>query len=135
MLTMNDCVFCKIVKGELPCYKIGENELFLAFLSIGPLKPGHTLIIPKAHVDDFFDMKENLLKEILIFAQKISFTLREVFQPKSGKIGLIVAGLEVPHAHLHLVPMDNLEDLNFSNAEKGNPKELRKTQQKILAAF
>lgn len=129
-----DCVFCKIVKGDLPCYKVGENELFLAFLSIGPLKPGHTLIIPKNHVNDFFDMKENLLQEILVFAKKISLSLKKVFQPKSGKIGLIVAGLEVPHAHLHLVPMDYLEDLNFNNAKKVSQEELRKMQQKILAA-
>lgn len=126
-------MFCKIVQGELPCYKVGENEQFLAFLSIEPIKEGHTLIIPKEHVDDFFDMGEDLLQEILVFAKKISLNLKRAFPPKSGKIGLIVAGLEVPHAHLHLVPMDSLSDLNFSNAREGNPEELKKIQEKILA--
>ncbi len=128
---MESCVFCKIVKGELPCYKIDETNLFLAFLSINPLKEGHILIIPKVHVDDFFDMDENLLKNILIYAKKISLILKKVFRPKSGKIGLIVAGLEIPHAHLHLIPMDSLGDLDFSNAKKVSPEDLTKTQQKI----
>lgn len=130
-----DCVFCKIVKGELPSYKIDETELFFTFLSIGPHKPGHTLIIPKAHVDDFFDMDKTSLQQILIYAKKISLALKKAFKPKSGKVGLVVAGLEVPHAHLHLIPMDSLGDLDFSNAKKVSPEDLKETQQKILSAF
>lgn len=129
-----DCVFCKIIKGELPCYKIDETELFFTFLSIGPHKPGHTLIIPKVHVDDFFDMDKTSLQQILIYAKKISLALKKAFKPKSGKVGLVVAGLEVPHAHLHLIPMDSLGDLDFSNAKKVSPEDLKETQQKILAA-
>ena len=134
MLTMESCVFCKIVKGELPSYKINETKLFFTFLSIKPIKRGHLLIIPKVHVDDFFDMDKVLLQQILIYAEKVSSALKKAFKPKSGKVGLIVAGLEIPHAHLHLVPMNSLEDLNFSNAQKASPEQLKETQQKILSA-
>ena len=132
---MENCVFCKIIKGELSAYKIDENELFCSFLSIGPLKSGHSLIIPKIHVDDFFEMEERSLQQILIYAKKISLALKKAFSPKSGKVGLMVAGLEVPHAHLHLIPMDSLEDLDFSNAGKASAEELKEIQQKILSVL
>lgn len=132
---MENCVFCRIVKGKLPSYKIAENDHFLAFLSISPHQTGHTLIIPKIHVDDFMNMEDNLLTEILIFAQKITAALKKAFQPKTGKIGLMVAGLEVPHAHLHLIPMDDVQVLNFDQGKPATPEQLKSAQEKILSSL
>ncbi len=122
---MENCVFCQIVKGKLPSFKIHEDDNFYSFLSIGPHRPGHTLIIPKTHVEDFLDMDEELLREILIYAKPISAALKKTFQPKTGKVGLVVAGLEVPHAHLHLIPLDELSDLDFRNPKSASPEELQ----------
>lgn len=128
---MEGCVFCKIVRGELPSYKLLENDKFYAFLSIGPHKSGHTLVIPKTHFDDFFEMDDDNLKNVLIFSKPIASAIKKAFIPKSGKVGLVVAGLEIPHAHLHLIPMDNLADLDFANARKATGEELLKTQDKL----
>lgn len=132
---MDSCIFCKIIKDEIPSFKVAENENFYAFLSIGPHKPGHTLVIPKVHVDDFFDMDQSLLDQILKFSKPIANTLKKAFNPKSGKIGLVVAGLEVPHAHLHLIPMDNLGDLDFSRAKQVSNEELGENLEKIKAVL
>lgn len=106
-------IFTKIINGEIPAYKIAENEKFFAFLDIFPLKKGHTLVIPKQEVDYIFDLEDDLLQEYMLFAKKVSSAIEKAIPCK--RIGMAVIGLEVPHAHIHLVPLDELGDINFSN--------------------
>lgn len=106
-------IFTKIVKGEIPCYKVAENEEFFAFLDIFPLKKGHTLVIPKSETDYFFDIEDDKYSRYLLFAKKISEAIYKSIPCK--KVGMAVIGLEVPHAHIHLVPLENVNDLNFAN--------------------
>ena len=108
---MENCLFCKIIKGEIPCYKIAENEKFFAFLDINPLMKGHTLVIPKKEVDYIFDIEDNDLGEMMIFAKQIASKIKDVIP--CVKVGVAVIGLEVPHAHIHLVPMQKEGDLDF----------------------
>ena len=108
-------IFNKIISGELPSHKVAENDRFLAFLDISPLVMGHTLIIPKTEVDYIFDLDDDLLGEMMIFAKKVAISLKSVCPCK--KIGVTVIGLEVPHAHIHLVPMNELNDMNFSRSK------------------
>ncbi|MCL4367155.1 HIT family protein [Patescibacteria group bacterium] len=117
-----DCVFCSIVKNQLPAYKILEDDHFLAFLSIAPINPGHTLIIPKHHQGYLFDEDMQTLSQILPYAKPIAQALKKAFQPKTGKIGLIVAGQGVAHTHLHLIPMDAETDLDFKRAKHNLPE-------------
>lgn len=119
-----DCVFCKIVKGEIPSFKVSEDENYLAFLSIAPMKPGHTLVIPKKHSEYLFDMDDPELGEVMRFSKPVAEILKNKLQPKTGKIGVMVAGLEVPHTHIHLIPMDSEGDLTFANAKSASVEEL-----------
>lgn len=128
---MDECIFCKIVKGQIPSFKLAENDEFLAFLSIGPLKPGHTLVIPKEHSGYIFDARDQILSKLLLFAKPIAKKLEMKLKPSTGKVGLIVAGLEVLHTHLHLVPMDAESDLNFKNAKQATMEELEQVLDKI----
>ncbi len=105
-------LFTKIVNGEIPCHKIAENDHFLAFLDITPLREGHTLVIPKKEIDYVFDMEDELLGEMMAFAKEVSHKIKAAFPCK--KIGVSIIGLEVPHAHIHLVPMNTISDMNFS---------------------
>ncbi len=105
-------IFSKIIAGEIPCNKIAENELFFAFLDINPLVQGHTLIIPKIEIDNFFDMADDYLAEMLLFAKPIAKAIEKSF--KCNRCGISVIGLEVPHAHMHLVPINRTDDLNFT---------------------
>ena len=130
-----DCVFCKIIKGELPSYKVHENDKFYSFLSIAPHHKGHTLVIPKTHIDDFFDMDENLLSQILTYSKPLANALNKAFKPKTLRVGVVVAGLEIPHAHLHLIPMDIVSDLYFSSAKQASPEELQAALDKIKTAL
>lgn len=127
-------IFSKIIKGEIPSFKIAENEKFYAFLDINPLVEGHTLVIPKLEVDKFLDMPEDYLAEILVFAKPIAAAIEKVIPCK--RCGLSVVGLEVPHAHLHVIPLNNMNDINFTR-KKLSPsnEELKKTQEKILNAL
>ena len=124
-------IFSKIIKGEIPAFKIAENEFFFAFLDINPLVEGHTLVIPKLEVDNFFDIPGDYLKEILLFAKPIAKAIEMSFN--CNRCGISVIGLEVPHAHMHLVPINKADDLNFTR-KKLNPsqEELKTAQQKIL---
>ena len=124
-------IFSKIIKGEIPSFKIAENEFFFAFLDINPLVEGHTLVIPKLEVDNFFDIPGDYLKEILLFAKPIAKAIEKSFD--CNRCGISVIGLEVPHAHMHLVPINKADDLNFTR-KKLNPsqEELKAAQQKIL---
>ncbi len=127
-------IFSKIIKGEIPSYKIAENEKFFAFLDINPLVEGHTLVVPKIEVDKFLDMPEEYLSEILVFAKPIAAAIENVIPCK--RCGLSVIGLEVPHAHLHLIPINNMDDINFTRKKLSPSKEeLKNTQDKILSAL
>ena len=106
-------IFTKIIKGEIPCYKIAEDDRFFAFLDINPLAKGHTLVIPKQEVDYLFDLDDQLLADMNVFAKKIAIAQKKVISCK--RVGVAVLGLEVPHAHIHLIPMSSEADVNFSN--------------------
>lgn len=103
-------IFTKIINGEIPCYKIAEDESYFAFLDIRPLKAGHTLVIPKREVDYIFDLSDDELSGLMVFAKKVAKALGEV---SGQRIGVSVIGLEVPHAHVHLVPIQSVSDLTF----------------------
>jgi len=113
-------IFSKIVAGEIPCYKIAENDKFFAFFDISPLVPGHTLVIPKKEEDYIFDISDADLAEMVVFAKKIAVAIKKAIPCK--KVGVAVIGLEVPHAHIHLVPMQKEGDLDFKR-EKMHPTE------------
>jgi len=105
-------IFSKIVKGEIPCFKIAENDDFLAFLDIMPLKEGHTLVIPKKEVDYIYDLSDELLAEMMVFSKMVAKKIENAIP--CNRIGVTVIGLEVPHAHIHLIPINNVSDMNFS---------------------
>ena len=106
-------IFSKIIQGAIPSYKIAENDLFIAFLDIFPLQKGHVLVVPKIEVDKVFDLPDNYLSELLVFAKPIAKAIEASFP--CNRVGLVTVGLEVPHAHLHLIPIYQAEDLNLSN--------------------
>lgn len=106
-------IFSRIVAGEIPCYKVAENERFFAFLDIAPLAKGHTLVIPKREVDYFYDLEDDELQEMIVFAKQIAKKIEATTRCK--KVATVVLGLEVPHAHIHLVPMNTEKDVDFSN--------------------
>lgn len=106
-------IFTKIVKGEIPSYKVAENDKFYAFLDIRPLRKGHTLVIPKQEVDYFFDIQEDLMADYILFAKKVAIAIRKVVPCQ--RIGMSVIGLEVPHAHIHLIPINSISEMNFGN--------------------
>lgn len=108
-------IFSKIIAGEIPCYKVQENERFLAFLDIQPLRRGHVLVIPKVEVDNIFDIEDELLGEMIIFSKSVAKRIQQNFDCK--KVGVTVIGLEVPHAHIHLIPINSVADMDFSQAK------------------
>lgn len=125
-------IFSKIIKGDIPSYKIAENERFYAFLDIFPLVKGHVLVVPKMEVDQFFDLPAAYLSEIMTFSQPIAKAIEQAFD--CNRCGISVVGLEVPHAHLHLLPINNANDLNFTRPKlKLSPEELKKVQAAILS--
>lgn len=105
-------IFSRIIQGEIPCHKIAENDRFIAFLDITPVAKGHTLVVPKVEVDHFFDLDNELLAEINLFAKEVSKKLQRTVACR--RIGVAIIGLEVPHAHVHLVPLNTMSDINFS---------------------
>ena len=125
-------IFSKIIKGEIPSYKIMEDEMFFAFLDIYPLREGHTLVIPKLEVDKIFDLPADYLGKMLVFAQPIAKAIEQSFS--CNRCGIAVIGLEVPHAHMHLVPINTSNDLNFTKPKlKLTEDQLKKTHEKILS--
>lgn len=123
-------IFTKIVNGEIPCYKVAENDKFLAFLDVNPLAKGHTLVIPKQEVDYIFDLEDNLLSELSIFAKQVALKVEKAISCK--RIGVAVIGLEVPHTHIHLVPINSVADIDFSQPKlKLSPEEFEETLSKI----
>lgn len=124
-------IFSKIIAGEIPSYKIAENEKFFAFLDIFPLREGHVLVVPKIEVDNLFALPEEYLKEMLLFAQPIAKAIERSFD--CDRCGISVIGLEVPHAHIHLIPINSASDLNFTQPKpKASDEALKKVQEKIL---
>ncbi len=127
-------LFSKIIAGEIPGYKIAENEKFFAFLDVFPLREGHVLVVPKLEVDNLFDLPENYLSEMLVFARPIAKAIEKSF--KCDRCGISVIGLEVPHAHMHLIPINSSNDLNFTQPKpKAAEEDLKRVQQKILEAL
>jgi histidine triad (HIT) family protein len=105
-------LFTRIIQGEIPCHKIAENDKFIAFLDITPVAKGHTLVVPKMEVDYFFDLNSDLLAEINLFAKEVASKLQRTIPCR--RIGVAIIGLEVPHAHVHLIPLNTMADINFS---------------------
>ena len=123
-------IFSRIIGGEIPCYKVAENDRWFAFLDINPLKAGHTLVVPKKETDYLFDMEDDDLTGMILFSKKVAAAIRTAYP--CNRIGVAVLGLEVPHAHIHLVPMDNMEDVNFKNPKlKFTPEEFREIASRI----
>ena len=123
-------IFTKIIKGEISCYKIAENDDYFAFLDINPLRAGHTLIVPKRETDYIFDLEDTYLAGMIIFSKKVATAIKSVIP--CNRIGVAILGLEVPHAHIHLVPMDTMEDINFKNSKlKFSPDEFKEIAAKI----
>ena len=112
---MAESIFTKIIKGEIPCYKIAEDDRFIAFLDVFPIKKGHTLVVPKAQIDYLFDLDDRLLSDLMLFTKKVAQKMENAIPCE--RIGVAVIGLEVPHAHIHLVPLDSVGDIDF-----GQPK-------------
>lgn len=123
-------IFSKIVAGEIPAYKVAENEEFLAFLDVNPLVKGHVLVIPKIEVDYIFDLEDEVYLGLQAFAKKVALGIKRAISCK--RVGVAVMGLEVPHAHIHLVPMNSMSDLNFSRPKlKQSAEELKETAELI----
>lgn len=127
-------IFSKIIAGEIPSYKIAENEKFFAFLDIFPLREGHVLVVPKTETDKLFDLSDDYLSEMLVFAKPIARAIEKAFN--CNRCGISVIGLEVPHAHMHLIPINSSNDLNFTQHKpQASADSLKKAQEKILAAL
>jgi histidine triad (HIT) family protein len=127
-------IFSKIISGEIPCYKIKEDDDFIAFLDIMPIAIGHVLVVPKIEVDKIFDVSDDVLSKALVFAKPIAKALESSFECK--RCGISVIGIEVPHAHIHLVPIQSADDLNFTREKMSlSGEELKKIQETILHAL
>ena len=123
-------IFTKIINGEIPCYKIAEDKNYFAFLDINPLREGHTLVVPKVETDYFFDLDDDQLKGLILFSKKIAVAIKDTIP--CNRIGVAILGLEIPHAHIHLVPMDKMEDINFKNPKlKFSMEEFKEIAAKI----
>ena len=127
-------IFSKIIAGDIPCYKIAEDDRYFAFLDISPLQKGHTLVVPKHEADYIFDLDDEELAGMQVFAKKVALAIRKAIPCK--KVGQCVIGLEVPHAHIHLVPMQSEDDIRFSNPHlKLTPEEFEAIAASIRAQF
>ena len=123
-------VFTRIINGEIPCYKVAEDDRYFAFLDINPLREGHTLVVPKKETDYIFDLDDETLSGIILFSKKVAAAIKEAIP--CARIGVAILGLEVPHAHIHLVPMNSMEDVNFKNPKlKFTPEEFKAIAEKI----
>lgn len=125
-------IFSRIISGEIPSHKVAEDENFLAFLDVSPLVMGHVLVIPKKEVDYIFDIEDELYADFTLFAKKVAVGVKKAFPCK--KVGVAVIGLEVPHAHIHLIPMNNVSDMNFAKEKlKPSQEQLAEAAAKIKA--
>ena len=126
---MSDCILCKIVRGEAPSHKLWENESFVAVLTIGPLNPGHTLLIPKVHIDYIFDLEEPLYTQLFQVAKQLAGPLREAMRAK--RVGIVVEGFTVPHVHVHLIPLHHEDEIDPRRVMKMNEEQLGEVAEKI----
>jgi histidine triad (HIT) family protein len=122
-------IFSKIIKGEIPSHKIYEDDKYFSFLDINPIQPGHTLVIPKKEVDDVFDLDDETYKGLWLTCKKIAPAIKKA--TNAQRIGVKIVGLEVPHAHIHLIPINSLLDIEHKNAKKGKEEELKQIAEKI----
>lgn len=127
-------IFARIASGEIPSYKVAESERFFAFLDINPLAKGHVLVIPKQEIDYIFDIEDEMFRDLWLFAMKVSKAIKKVVP--CIKVGVAVIGLEVPHAHIHLVPLNTMDDINFSRPKLSLPAdEMKQLASDIVAAM
>ena len=126
-------IFSKIINEEIPCYKVAENDEFLAFLDIRPNTIGHTLCIPKVEVDDILDLEEDRYKNLMLFSRKVAKSIKNVIQCK--KVAISVIGLEVPHVHVHLIPINEMKDANFSEKVNISKSDFIKVANLISTSF
>ena len=127
-------IFTKIIRGEIPCYKVAEDANFFAFLDINPLHAGHTLVVTRLETDYIFDLDDTTLSELIIFSKRVASAIEKVVECK--RIGVAIIGLEVPHVHIHLVPMNTMADIDFTKPKlKFTPDEFRNIAEKISNHF
>jgi histidine triad (HIT) family protein len=126
-------IFTRIVNREIPAHILREDDEFLAFLDVRPIRPGHSLVIPKQEIDDVFDLPESLLSGLLVFARPVAQAIQEV--TGAERVGIAVVGIEVPHAHVHLIPIDEIGDLDFRKAQNADDEELAAIAEHIRAAL
>jgi histidine triad (HIT) family protein len=126
-------IFTKIINKEIPCYKVAETENCLAFLDINPNAEGHTLCVPKKEIDNIFDLDTELYNELMVFSKKVAKALKKAVPCE--RIAMSVIGLEVPHAHIHLIPINEMKDVTFINKKKFSETEFKKIADKIKASF
>ncbi|HQV76909.1 MAG TPA: HIT family protein [Chitinophagales bacterium] len=124
-------LFSKIINGDIPCYMIAEDEQHFAFLDIRPLNAGHTLVIPKTEIDYIFDLEDEALKNLIVFAKKIAIALKKTIPCE--RIGIAVIGLEVPHTHIHLSPINSIHDLDFRNTKSFTNEQMQEIADSIKA--
>jgi histidine triad (HIT) family protein len=124
-------IFSRIVAGELPAHRLREDDRFLAFLDVRPIRPGHSLVITKEEIDHFFDLPDDVLADLMVFAKPVANAIRSV--TGSARVGCAVVGVEVPHVHLHLVPIDAIGDLDFSRAREADQDDLAAMAERIRA--
>jgi histidine triad (HIT) family protein len=123
-------IFTRIINGEIPCYKVADDDNYFAFLDINPLRAGHTLVVPKRETDYIFDLDDNQLTGLILFSKKVATAIKSVIP--CNRIGVAIIGLEVPHVHIHLVPMDTMEDINFKKPKlKFSAEEFGEIAEKI----
>tara|TARA_B100000768_G_scaffold170323_1_gene176636 strand:+ start:600 stop:995 length:396 start_codon:yes stop_codon:yes gene_type:complete len=128
---VEDSIFTNIIKGIIPCYKIAEDDKFIAFLDVNPLQEGHTLVVPKTQIDYIYDLPEDILSELFVFSKIVAKKIENSI--KCERIGIAVVGLEVPHAHVHLIPINEISDMNFQRPRKiFTNEDFEKTTIKIL---
>lgn len=126
-------IFTRIIRGEIPAYRLAEDEEFIAFLDVSPLREGHALVVPKVEVDHLFDLDDERLGAIMLFAREVARKIKAVVPCE--RIGISVIGLEVPHAHIHLVPIDSMRDLDFTRARASfSPQEFSAVAERIRQA-
>ena len=124
-------VFTQIVNGDIPCHKILEDERYLAFLDINPVRPGHTLVITKREIDYVFDLEDNFFSGLMVFSKRVGVAIKKATHCQ--RVGVVVAGYEVPHVHVHLIPTNDMSDFNFTLARRADQSELIMMMTKILA--
>lgn len=126
-------IFTRIIDGEIPSHRLREDDRFLAFLDIRPIRAGHALVIPKQEVDELFDLSDDLLGDLFVFAKPVAAAIKQV--SGAARVGVAVVGVEVPHAHVHLVPLDDVNDIDFRRAQPADGDELAAMAERIRSAM